>query len=305
MPIDSLVTRPVALLASGGSRRGREVYEELEADFGPRLTYCELVKHSDEWTAAVKRARKAGAEVIAVGGGDGTVHYAAPLVESAGAILGLVPLGTGNALARDVGIPLDPHAALRLCLQEGIVARMDGAMMNEHPFLTVATTGLTSRIAKIVAAAPKKKLGRLVYVPAVLRAALLSRAFAASITADGESFTGRAWQIVVSNTRTHGGPFVATPSASPNNGKLGVYVVSHRRRAVLVRYFIALMRGKHTDMPEVWSTDASHIEIRLSRMRTIILDGEKVRARICDFHAQPGRYRLIVPPGSPLSSSAE
>lgn len=304
MPDDFPEIRQVALLASGGSRRGREVFEELKEEFGLRLVYSELVNHASDWPAAVRRARQAGSQVIAVGGGDGTLHYAAPLVEKAGAILGIVPLGTGNALARDVGIPLDPSSAMRLCLQEGIVAQMDGGIMNDHPFLTVATTGLTTRIAKIVSAAPKKKLGRLVYIPAVLRAAFLSRPFAASITADGETFTGRAWQIVVSNTRTHGGPFVATPNAAPNNGTLGVYVVSHRRRGVLIRYFFALLRGKHTNMPEVWSKDAAHIEIRLSRMRTFILDGERVRAIIGDFYAQPGRYRLIVPDGSPLCSSA-
>ncbi|MBX3095790.1 MAG: hypothetical protein KF812_02905 [Fimbriimonadaceae bacterium] len=288
-------TRKVAFLASRGSRRGRALFDSLKSTLGDRLVYSQLVGKSNEWSKAIKRCVEAGAEVIAVGGGDGTVHYAAPLIAKAGAVLSIIPLGTGNALARELNVPLAPKDALLLAIESGEVREIDGGVFNQQPFLTVATTGLTARIANAVSTSPKKLFGRFVYIPAVLKAAFLARSFPISVKADEHEFSGKAWLVVVANSRTHGGPFIATPEASLTNGKLGVYVVAHERKGVLLTYFWNLLRGRHTELEEVWAQDAETVVIKAKRARTFIVDGEKVKCRIAEMKCDQKAFRIVVP----------
>lgn len=287
--------RKVAFLASGGSRSGQEAFDSLVGDLKDRLVHSQLIEDSKAWPRAVRQCVEAGAEVIAVGGGDGTIHYGAPLVARAGAILAVIPLGTGNALARELQIPLNPKDALTLALESGKVHEIDGGLFNQQPFLTVATTGITSQIANAVRLAPKKLLGRFVYVPAVVSAMALARSFPVTVKADDEEFSGKAWLVVVSNSRTHGGPFVATPDASLTNGKLGVYVVAHEKKGALVKYFWGLVQGRHTELDEIWAKDAERVVIKAKRPRTFIVDGERVRCRIANLQSDPKAFRVIVP----------
>jgi len=117
--------------------------ERAFAQQGHRVV-CEAVQGAD-LPRAIRVARDGSAEVLVVGGGDGTIATAAHLLQGSGKVLGVLPLGTMNLLARDLDIPLDLDAAAA-ALARGRIDHIDCGEVNGHPFLNNSVIGLYPRM---------------------------------------------------------------------------------------------------------------------------------------------------------------
>lgn len=290
-----------AVIVASGSRQGEDVYIALLEAFPDRFHSITQVDGMDEFRAASEAAIASGAQILAVAGGDGTFGKAAQTCASNHLTLAIIPAGTGNALARELGIPLDPIEAVQL-IEAGEVREIDLGECDGHPFVTVMTLGISTEIAKTLESFGKARLGRLSYVPAILRAASRVKPTYVLLDADGQRFEGYVVELVVASSRLHGGPFQVTDLARIDDGLLSVYAVEAHGLAARVKYALYLVRGRQTDLTNVWSAEARRLQIRLNSKKNFVLDGDLYAASEAQVVSHHRALRVITPPRSPSNA---
>lgn len=183
---------------------------------------------AQRWAA---EAAAAGAEVVIAMGGDGTINEAACGLVGAPVPLGVVPVGSGNGLARTLGIPLDPSRALD-ALRDGVVRPIDLGTINGRPFLNVAGAGLDAVVGADFHEHGRRggRRGIFTYVRLSLRRTLTYEAESWRLSAGGQAFEGRALVIAFVNGRQWGGGAVVAPGAHLDDGLLDVVVIEDAPR---------------------------------------------------------------------------
>lgn len=237
------------------------------------------VRKPKQLSLAIAIAKREGARVVAIGGGDGTLRRAATDCLELGLPMAMIPTGTGNAFAREHGVPLDPVKAVEFLTTTAVEKQIDVGYCNKELFLTTATAGLSARIGEKLQQVNKGLLGRLAYLPAVLRACREARPFPISIETSHGNFEGRIHQFVAAASRTHAGPFRATLDSENDDGLLSIYAVEADANMSLLRYGISLLRGVHAELDHVWCLETTKANVATNRTRTIVLDGDRYRAK--------------------------
>jgi YegS/Rv2252/BmrU family lipid kinase len=244
--------------------------------------------------AIVRKAVANEVPVVIAGGGDGTLSAVANILIGTGSALGVLPLGTGNAFARDLGIPIDAAAACEV-VSSGKIACLDVGIANGSCFLNVATVGLSTAIAASLREPSKRRFGRVVYAFAVARAFVHIRPFRATLKTENGTHTFQSLQIVIGNGRYHAGPFRVAPDASLTTGKLSLYALDSAKKSSLIRLALHLPSASHVVLPEVHSEAASSGELTTEPRRRVTLDGEIGLYTPLRFEVRPGALRTVVP----------
>jgi len=178
-------------------------------------------------------ALTAGADVVVAAGGDGTVRIVASELARTGVALGILPAGTGNLLARNLGLPLQMEPALEVVLhgQDRAIdlVRMSGDGMEPERFAVMGGLGLDAAIMQGAPDELKKRMGWPAYFVSGIRH-MRDPAFRAEISIDDEPpVKHRARTVVIGNVGTLTGGIPLLPDARPDDGKLDVVVVAPPR----------------------------------------------------------------------------
>lgn len=225
-------------------------------------------------------------------GGDGLVHAAAQAVATRPVTLGIVPVGTGNDVARGLGIPRgDPRAAVDLILA-GHTAQIDAGRVGKKWFASVLASGFDSQVNER-ANAMRGQVGRARYTLAMGAELRRLRATPYTITIDGQRLELDAVLVAVANTTSYGAGMRIAPTADPRDGLLDVTIVTAVSRTELVRVF-----------PRVYSGSfVSHRAVQRYRGRTVQLeahgvvayaDGERVGQLPLTVAVVPSALRVAV-----------
>jgi YegS/Rv2252/BmrU family lipid kinase len=287
-----------ALIVNGKSRRGRDWFRLADAELrelGLNLVESHLVRRPEALSARVSGAIGKGIPLVCVGGGDGTLSAVAGEFVGRESILGIIPAGTGNAFARDLGIPTNIRDSAKLVV-EGIPEPVDLGQVDGRCFVNLATVGLSTLIAENLDAGAKRRFGRVAYLGALFKAVSKGKRFDAKIQLPDEELAFRSIQIVIGNGRYHAGPFPVTPEAGIQTGKLAGYSVNSSRKGVLIRYALRLWLGRHVDMDEVVPFSAPDITVATTPIRRITVDGETKLQTPGRFRSLPGAIRVMVAP---------
>jgi YegS/Rv2252/BmrU family lipid kinase len=300
---------PICLIvnpSAGGGKAGRIAPAAEEALRAQGLT----VRRCDTRDLAHARelAREAAGrgETIVSLSGDGLVGAIADtLRDLPGAVLGVIPGGRGNDLARVLGIPDDPQAAAAIVagghtrsVDLGIVAGDDSHA--EKAFVGIASAGFDSVANRIANEAPSW-LGGLVYAYAAL-VALVSwkpARFEIELDPPGErhSFTG--YSIGAANSKTYGGGMRAAPDAMLDDGLLEVVVLEAvPKLSFLTKILPKVFSGKHVQEPSVSVFRAREVSIAADRPFTMYADGDPIGELPVRVRAQQGAITVLVPAGS-------
>lgn len=266
----------------------------LEAAGGQVGEY-RLFRDAKALAARAGQIARSGAPAVAVGGGDGTVGLVAGELEATGCALGLLPAGTGNAFARDLGLDgsLEQAAAW---VAQGSPRAVDLARASGNPFVNVATVGLSTLVARYLDPGLKRHLGKAAYLVAVVRAVRRAKPAQVRIEAEGQATETQTLQVVVANGRLHGGPFVVAPRASLQTGRLSVYALQAEDKRVLVRYAAGLaLGGAHVALPEVWSAEARACRVDSDPSLPSTLDGEPGPRTPFEARSVPGGLLVLAP----------
>ena len=200
-----------------GLRQGRPRWPRVEV----RVTTAP--GDARAWAA---EAAGEGVDVLLVAGGDGTANEAAWGLLGSATTLGLVPVGSGNGLARTLGIPLRPDRALAV-LEDAQPRRMDVGMVNDRPFLNIAGAGFDATVGAEFHARGRRggRRGLFTYVWLSLGESMRYRAQQWTLQAGESSFEGRALVVAFVNGRQYGGAAVIAPGARLDDGLLDIVVV--------------------------------------------------------------------------------
>jgi diacylglycerol kinase (ATP) len=187
------------------------------------------------------RARAAGADLVAVWGGDGTINEVASALVHSETCLAIVPGGSGNGLARDLGVPLESPAALDLAAT-GSRRLIDAGQIDESWFFNVAGIGLDARIAQHIAR-PEARRGLSGYAKIAFRELPRYRAQSYTIDVGGLATTYRALIIAVANSRQYGNGAQIAPAARLDDGHLDLVVVEEQPMWRLLAQIPAFFNG--------------------------------------------------------------
>ncbi|HET7746916.1 MAG TPA: YegS/Rv2252/BmrU family lipid kinase [Vicinamibacteria bacterium] len=178
---------------------------------------------AQRWAA---EAGAAGADLVLAMGGDGTINEAASGLVGTRVPLGVVPVGSGNGLARTLGIPLQPGRALD-ALRDAVVRRIDVGMANDRPFLNIAGAGLDALVGADFHEHGRRggRRGIFTYVRLSLRRTMSYQAESWSLSAGGQTFEARALVVAFVNGRQWGAGAVVAPGARLDDGLLDVVLI--------------------------------------------------------------------------------
>lgn len=233
----------------------------------------EYAGHAKE--LAMKAAQE-GAKVVVAVGGDGTVNEVASGLIHTESALGIIPCGSGNGLARHLGIPMKPEGALKV-LKEMDIRQCDYGTICGHPFFCTAGVGFDAEVSDTFANAGKR--GLITYFKTTISVGLKYKGdvYEIDVTNDGETETipaDRYWLITAGNAAQYGNDFYITPDASICDGKLDVnlWTTFNKLAAPIVGVQLAKARINHNSHVHIISCDK--IVIRRKDKGPIQWDGD-------------------------------
>ena len=214
-----------------------------------------------------------GVDTVVVWGGDGTINEVAAELVARGATLGIVPSGSGNGLARELGLDRDPRRALEVALG-GAVRRIDAGALGGRLFFNVAGVGFDARLAAAFNAGPRRGLGG--YVKAVVREVATYEPARYRLTADGVASESAALFVAVANTRQYGSHAVIAPRARPDDGLLELVVVPALSVPAVLWHSRRLFTGTLEQLAGVRTYSVRSGAIAAAAPLTFHVDGEVV-----------------------------
>jgi diacylglycerol kinase (ATP) len=196
---------------------GTPAWREIE------ICLTERRGHAGELARA---AAERGDRVVIVAGGDGTANEAGHALLGSQSSMALVPVGSGNGLARSLGIPLEPGRALR-ALSTGALRAMDVGLLNDRPFLNVAGAGFDAAVGAEFheRGARGGRRGIFTYVQVALQMLGSHPPQAFLLESSAGRFDGAAWIVGIGNGRQYGGGAFVAPRASLDDGLLDLFVI--------------------------------------------------------------------------------
>lgn len=200
----------------------------LESVVKSRLTPLGIevgYRHTQSRDDAFKLAREAverNFDMVITAGGDGTVNEAANALAHSDCVLGILPFGSGNGLARSLGIPQDLYAALKV-IESGFVMNCDRGTVNGSPFYCTFGLGFDAAVSEKFAT--MKKRGRITYIRSAIREFFSYQSQAYAIIIKGKVITEKALIIAVCNAPQYGNNAYIGPKAKLTDGLLDVTVV--------------------------------------------------------------------------------
>lgn len=292
---------PVLINAGGGAARaeGAALRERVEAAFAGAGVRIALELLPGE--ATVERARAlAGAPTVVVGGGDGTLGCAAGVLAGTETALGILPLGTRNHLAGELGIPADLAAAARL-IADRPLRRIDLARVNGHAFVNNACVGFYPAMIRFRDAGGVPggaRLKKLAAVPAAFAALKRMRHHRLRLLVSGHDREVVTPMLFVGNNRYSLERGQVGHRAALDAGQLSVFAVRDRHRLALIGFAARAMLGR-ADPARDFAAVADTPELTVagrSRAVSVAIDGEVARiAMPLRFTVEPRALTVIAP----------
>jgi YegS/Rv2252/BmrU family lipid kinase len=286
----SLIVNPLA----GGGRAGRllgAVENALAAQHLP---------HHIEPTVSLEHARElalaaaAAGEVAVAFGGDGLIGAVAGALRNSEGVVGVLPGGRGNDLARVLGIPLEPVAACEV-IANGVPRSIDLGEVGGRTFVGIASCGFDSDVNRIANEARLIR-GNLVYTYGALRALPRWHPATFKVTLDGsQTYTVVGDTIAAANSKAYGGGMLLAPDASLDDGLFDVVMIEHVSKAQVLRLLPGVFKGKHVHHPAVKVVRAQQVEIDADRPFALYADGDPIAELPATVRVLPAAGRVLVP----------
>ena len=290
--------RALALIVNphaGGGRAARHLDAVCDALAARGLPHRVERTRSLEHARELARAAAAAGEVAVAFGGDGLAGALAEALKDSGGLLGLLPGGRGNDLARVLGIPLEPLAACDV-LATGSARAIDLGEVGGRTFVGIASCGFDSDANRIANGARLIR-GNMVYAYGAIRALAGWHPARFELTLDGgrhHAFTG--YSVGAANSKAYGGGMYAAPGAELDDGVLDVVTCADMpKRRFLTSLMPKVFKGTHVDEPEVTVLRASEVTITADRPFTLYADGDPIAELPSTVRVLPAAVRVLVP----------
>lgn len=242
-----------------------------------------------------------GFDAVVAAGGDGTVNEVANGLAGTSMPFGVLPVGTMNVFATELGVPQNNLGQAWDVIAAGHIRLLDLPTANGNHFVQLAGLGLDAEVVRLTTPDSKKSLGPISYLLTLAQIAAVRPPRILLEPFDSAPREGSF--VLIGNGRFYGGPFVLFNKASPYDGLLDVLVFQNQSHWDVVRYFQAVAFGNHPDLPDVEYFQTSGMDSRSSGEVPVELDGELSGSLPCRFAFSPHKLHVLVPPDPPPSQS--
>ncbi|GAA1821214.1 diacylglycerol/lipid kinase family protein [Nesterenkonia flava] len=249
-----------------------------------------------------QRAVEAGADVVIAAGGDGTVRAVAATLAGSEVALGVVPLGTGNLFARNIGLP---YQDLEACVDEAIHGqshRVDtlhlrlqrpGGRTDEEVSLVIAGGGLDAEVMEDTRDVLKQRAGWLAYGEAGLRHVMGARKSVTVRLDDGEPATFRVRSVLLANCGSLQAGMVLVPSAKFDDGHMDTVLFTPRHALDWARILAKTALRFSSDIPVMKVRQARTTRVTMAEPMPFQIDGDPV-GEVTAVHAEVVPGTLVV-----------
>lgn len=248
-----------------------------------------------------KQAVADGADVIFVWGGDGTVQRCINTVAGADVVIAILPAGTANLLATNLGVPQDITQAVEIGLK-GERRQLDTATVNGEHFAVMAGAGLDALMIKDADAGLKDRFGRAAYIWTGARN-LKTSPVKAKVEVDGRKFhKGEITCVLVGNVKDVFGGIEVFDGSRPDDGLLEVGIVTAKSQADWLRTVSTMVLGRTENSPFVITARGTRIKVTFKQPTHYELDGGvRKKAEKLKIKVRPKSITVCVPVPSPAS----
>jgi YegS/Rv2252/BmrU family lipid kinase len=285
-----VIINPIA-----GIRPKAEVPEYVRSvlndeEFDVRIYFTEYAGH-----ASVLAAQSAamGVDTVVAIGGDGTINETARSLVGTQTAFGIVPMGSGNGLARHIQIPLEVPRALEV-VKEGHTDLIDYGVINGHIFFCTAGVGFDARVSQKFAEA--KKRGGLTYVRSIFDLISKYKPSTYTIYTDDGRIREKAFLIAIGNAAQYGNNAYITPRASMQDGLMDVTLVKPFNIIDAPQMAVQLFTRNLDTNDNILTFRSSHLRIIMPQPDVVHVDGEPLRAEgVLDVQTHPGGLKVLTP----------
>lgn len=243
-----------------------------------------------------REAAHAGGEVVIAVGGDGTVSEVASGLAGMATRLLVVPHGTGNVFAAEVGLPKSVEGCLSL-LSEGKTITVKLAKAGERYFLLLASAGFDAEVLDRMGARGKHYLGIGAYLLAG-SAHLFREQPSLWVELEGQERL-EAQVVIVCRGKTYGGGVILAPSGNLEKNTLQVVILRRIGRIPILRFALNALRGKHAGSPDILIRETTSVFVRSPIRSAAQVDGDYLGPLPVRFEMTDVPVRIIVPPSYP------
>jgi YegS/Rv2252/BmrU family lipid kinase len=251
----------------------------------------------DDIGALLAQAQTTGCDLVVAAGGDGTVSLVANALVGTTMPLGIIPSGTANVLALELGIPQNLEQAAQLLVQGHTHRTLDAMRLGDQHFVLQIGIGLDALMIQQTDRQAKRRWGRLAYL-ATLAAQLVGyQPQRFTILIDGRRLRPRAWQILVANVGLLGAPPLRWgPRIEPDDGEIDLCIIHIRTLLDYARIAVQVLRGHQRTAPNMhYIRVREHVVIAADRSLPVQADGEIVGQTPVRISVVPHSVTLRVP----------
>lgn len=287
---------PLALLVNPSSAHGRalKLLPRIEAELDARRVPFRVARTRglEDGVERALRAAEAG-EVPVVVSGDGLTGAVGGALAGSETPLGILPAGRGNDLARTLGIPSEPAAAVEALLA-GHTLRIDVGEANGKRFLGIASAGLDSE-ANRLANETRLLRGNLVYAYAGFRSLVAWKPARFTIQVGEERTRMTGYSVAAANNSTFGGGMKLAPDADLRDGEFDVVTIVEHSRWKYAANLHKVFSGAHVEMDEVRVFRTPRLQLSASRPFAVYADGEHLTDLPATLRVLPRALSVVVP----------
>ncbi len=281
-----VIVNPAARSERAGALVGR--IRGLSRDVDVRVT----TKPGEARALAASAAGKPYRAIVAAGG-DGTVNEVVNGLAGSPANFGILPIGTMNVFAAELGLPQGNLEKAWEVIEEGHTRPIDLPCANGGYFVQLAGIGLDAEVVSRTSTDSKNALGPLSYLITLAQVAARKPPKIFVESADGVQRDGSF--VLVGNGRYYGGPFVLFKDAKPDDGLLDVLVFQNQSHWDIVRYVQAIAFGAHPELHDVEYFQTASVRLTSEEKVPVEADGELIGNLPCDFRISPTKLNVLSP----------
>ena len=279
---------------SAGVGRSRKLLGAAQAELDRAGVEHRLVLTRDlEHGIAEARAAAEAGERVIVMSGDGLIGQVGGALAGTGAVLGIIPAGRGNDLARVLGIPTDVRGAVA-AIAGGEVRTIDVGEANGARFLCIASCGFDS-VVNQRANETRLLRGSFVYAYAALRTLASWKPASFTLTLDGERVAVRGYSVAAANSSAYGGGMYIAPDARLDDGLVDVVATAEGSKLKFLRALPSVFKGEHVKRPEAHVWRVREVRIEADRPFKVFADGDPITELPATVRVLPSALRVIVP----------
>ncbi len=278
---------------NAGKKISEQLIETIRREF-PQNIYYQIVVWKDknhfQEVLDILHSREY-TDAIAVGG-DGTVNQVAKSIVGTNIALGIVPAGSGNGLARTLGISMKVEEAIKQ-IADGNKALIDYGTVNQIPFFCTSGVGFDAHIGSLFASSEKRGLQS--YIKITVRELLKYRSKEYTLRFDDKEIKRKAYLITVANAGQYGNDFYIAPQAKLNDGFFHVAILKPFNVFSVFGILWKILKGKANESSNIETYQTKKLTILREEPAPIHYDGEPHQAgKEIEFNCEPLKIKVIL-----------